>query len=138
MSGTFQGATSTTAPAKALDKSGVRAIDEYLSLGEAEVYDRIQAAKRKLGDRAVILGHHYQRDDVICHADITGDSFKLARLASQRPEAQYIIFCGVHFMAESADILSADHQQVMAVGGQTSTKDEGLADQWLLLGHAPQ
>jgi quinolinate synthase len=104
-----------TAPAlrEALDQRGVKTIDEYLGLGEAELYDRIQAARKKLGDRAVILGHHYQRDDVICHADITGDSFKLARLASQRPEAQYIIFCGVHFMAESADILSADHQQVI-------------------------
>ncbi len=98
---------------EALDKGGVRPIDEYLSLGEAESYDRIQEARRKLGDRAVILGHHYQRDDVICHADITGDSFKLARLASERPEAEYIVFCGVHFMAESADILSADHQQVI-------------------------
>jgi quinolinate synthase len=53
------------------------------------------------------LGHHYQRDDVICHSDLQGDSFKLSEQASQRPEAEYIVFCGVHFMAESADILSA-------------------------------
>jgi quinolinate synthase len=101
------------APATALDRGGAKPIDEYLSLGEVEIYDRIREAKRRLGDRVVVLGHHYQRDDVICHADLTGDSFKLARMASQRTEAEYIVFCGVHFMAESADILSGDHQQVI-------------------------
>jgi quinolinate synthase len=101
------------APATALDRGGAKPIDEYLDLGEAEIYDRIREAKRRLGDRVVVLGHHYQRDDVICHADLTGDSFKLARMASQRTEAEYIVFCGVHFMAESADILSGDHQQVI-------------------------
>ncbi len=99
--------------ATALGKSTVKPIDDYLNLSEQESYDRIQQAKQKLGDRLVILGHHYQRDDVICHADLTGDSFKLARMASERHEAEYIVFCGVHFMAESADILSADHQQVI-------------------------
>jgi quinolinate synthase len=102
------------APAgRALDRGGAKAIDEYLNLGEAEIYERIREAKRRLGNRVVVLGHHYQRDDVICHADLTGDSFKLARMASQRTEAAYIVFCGVHFMAESADILSGDHQQVI-------------------------
>lgn len=90
-----------------------RNIEDYLNLSEQELYDRIQQAKRKLGDRVVILGHHYQRDDVICHADLTGDSFKLAEMASRRPEADYLVFCGVHFMAESADILSCDHQRVV-------------------------
>jgi quinolinate synthase len=90
-----------------------RAIDDYLNLAEAELYHRIAEARSKLGQRLVILGHHYQRDDVICHADLTGDSFKLARQASERKEAEYIVFCGVHFMAESADILSAVHQQVI-------------------------
>ena len=102
--------------ATAFEKSAVNplvSIDEYLDLSEQEVYDRIQRAKRKLGDRVVILGHHYQRDDVICHADLTGDSFKLAEMASRRPEADFIVFCGVHFMAESADILSADRQRVI-------------------------
>lgn len=99
--------------ATALEKSAVKPIDEYLNLSEQELYDRIRQAKRELGDRVVILGHHYQRDDVVCHADLTGDSFKLARMASRRPEADYLVFCGVHFMAESADILSADHQQVI-------------------------
>jgi quinolinate synthase len=78
-----------------------------------EVEERIVAARRALGRRVVILGHHYQRDEVIRHADFTGDSFKLAQLAASRPEAEYIVFCGVHFMAESADILSADHQKVI-------------------------
>jgi quinolinate synthase len=79
----------------------------------AELDARIVAAKRALGRKLVILGHHYQRDEVIKHADFTGDSFKLAQLAATRPEADYILFCGVHFMAESADILSAPHQKVI-------------------------
>ena len=107
-----EGGNVASAPATAL-KGSVRPIADYLNLGEAETYERIQQAKKKLGERVVILGHHYQRDDVICHADVTGDSFKLARLASERKQAEYIVFCGVHFMAESADILSADHQQVI-------------------------
>jgi quinolinate synthase len=78
-----------------------------------EVQDRITRAKRELGSRLVILGHHYQRDEVIAHADFTGDSFKLAQLAASRAQAEFIVFCGVHFMAESADILSAGHQKVI-------------------------
>jgi quinolinate synthase len=75
--------------------------------------DRARAAKAKLGDKLFILGHHYQRDEVVQFADVTGDSFKLARDAANRPEADYIVFCGVHFMAESADILTAPHQHVV-------------------------
>ncbi len=101
-----------TAPGRA-EEAAAHAIDEYLGLSEQELYERIQAAKRRLGERVVVLGHHYQRDDVICHADLTGDSFKLAQMASRRSEAEYLVFCGVHFMAESADILSAAHQQVI-------------------------
>jgi len=85
------------------------------SIGKAppeELPARIAAAKAKLAGRLVILGHHYQRDEVIRHADFTGDSFKLARSAADRKEADFIVFCGVHFMAESADILSGDHQTV--------------------------
>lgn len=74
---------------------------------------RARAAKEKLGDSVFILGHHYQRDEVIQFADVTGDSFKLAREAAARPDAPYIVFCGVHFMAESADILTNDTQQVI-------------------------
>jgi quinolinate synthase len=75
--------------------------------------DRARAAKETLGSRVFVLGHHYQRDEVIQFADVTGDSFKLAREAAARPEADYIVFCGVHFMAESADILTAEHQKVV-------------------------
>jgi quinolinate synthase len=75
--------------------------------------ERARAAKAALGDKVFVLGHHYQRDEVIQFADVTGDSFKLAREAAARPEASYVVFCGVHFMAESADILTADSQQVV-------------------------
>ncbi|MFD0971157.1 quinolinate synthase NadA [Plantactinospora endophytica] len=74
---------------------------------------RATAAKAALGDRVFVLGHHYQRDEVIQFADVTGDSFKLAREAAARPDAEYIVFCGVHFMAESADILTTSAQQVV-------------------------
>jgi quinolinate synthase len=85
----------------------------YAEMDGEELDRRIRAAKQALGDRLVILGHHYQRDEIIRYADYRGDSFKLAQLAAARPEADYIMFCGVHFMAESADILSAAHQQVI-------------------------
>ena len=74
---------------------------------------RIAVAKAALGDRVFILGHHYQRDEVMCWADARGDSFRLSQLAQEHPEAEYIVFCGVHFMAESADILTGDDQQVI-------------------------
>ena len=74
---------------------------------------RAKAAKEALGDRVFVLGHHYQRDEVIQFADVTGDSFKLAQQAAARPQADYVVFCGVHFMAESADILTGTHQQVL-------------------------
>ena len=77
------------------------------------IQERIVRAKKELGARLLILGHHYQRDEVIRHADITGDSFKLAQHAAQHPQAELIVFCGVHFMAESADVLSAPHQRVV-------------------------
>jgi len=75
--------------------------------------ERARVAKAALGDKVFVLGHHYQRDEVIQFADVTGDSFKLAKEAAARPNAPYIVFCGVHFMAESADILTASHQQVV-------------------------
>src|SRR5918996_4512832 len=87
--------------------------EKYLGLSDEEMDRRIAAARATLGKRLVILGHHYQRDEVIKFADYTGDSFRLARQVAQRPDADYIVFCGVHFMAESADILSAPHQQVI-------------------------
>jgi quinolinate synthase len=87
--------------------------DQYVDASADELVDRIAAAKATLGDRLFILGHHYQRDEVIRWADARGDSFKLAQLAQQRPEAEFIVFCGVHFMAEAADVLTGDHQQVI-------------------------
>ncbi|MEE4541662.1 quinolinate synthase NadA [Streptomyces sp. V4-01] len=80
---------------------------------DPDLVERARAAKARLGDRVFVLGHHYQRDEVIEFADVTGDSFKLARDAAARPEAEYIVFCGVHFMAESADILTSARQQVI-------------------------
>jgi quinolinate synthase len=85
----------------------------YATMDGEELDRRITAAKSTLGERLVILGHHYQRDEIIKYADYRGDSYKLAQLAAGRKEADYIVFCGVHFMAESADILSAAHQQVI-------------------------
>src|SRR5712664_2583374 len=87
--------------------------ERYLHLSDGEMDARIIAAKKTLGRRLVILGHHYQRDEVIKFADYTGDSFKLSRQVSRHPDAEFIVFCGVHFMAESADVLSAAHQQVI-------------------------
>ncbi|GHO86138.1 quinolinate synthase NadA [Dictyobacter formicarum] len=85
----------------------------YAEMGGEELDRRISAARAALGERLVILGHHYQRDEIIKYADYRGDSFKLAQLASKRKNADYIVFCGVHFMAESADVLSGPHQKVI-------------------------
>src|ERR671912_2855944 len=87
--------------------------EKYLGLSDAEMETRIAAARGKLGDRLVILGHHYQRDEVIKFADYIGDSFRLSGEVAKHPEAEFIVFCGVHFMAESADVLSAPHQKVI-------------------------
>jgi quinolinate synthase len=87
--------------------------DRYLRLADAELHLRLAAARAGLGDRLVILGHHYQRDEVIAFADVTGDSLKLSQYAASRREARDIVFCGVHFMAESADVLSAADQRVI-------------------------
>ena len=86
---------------------------EYLALSGDELRERIRAARAELGDRLLILGHHYQRDDIIEFADFRGDSFKLAQQAASRPDADFIVFCGVHFMAESADILATPEQTVI-------------------------
>jgi len=92
---------------------GVECPGDLPSASDPDLVARARAAKEALGERVFVLGHHYQRDEVIEFADVTGDSFKLARDAAARPEAEFIVFCGVHFMAESADILTADHQQVI-------------------------
>ena len=85
----------------------------YMRMSPAELDERIAAARAKLGDSAVVLGHHYQRDEIIKYADYRGDSFNLSKFAASQAAAEYIIFCGVHFMAETADILSAANQQVI-------------------------
>ncbi|MBM3772545.1 MAG: quinolinate synthase NadA [Acidimicrobiia bacterium] len=87
--------------------------EQYVGLSDAEMDERIAHAKATLGRRLVILGHHYQRDEVIRFADYIGDSYKLAQQVGKHPDAEFIVFCGVHFMAESADVLSAPHQQVI-------------------------
>jgi len=87
--------------------------EKYVGLSDDEMDRRIAAARKALGPRLVILGHHYQRDEVIKFADYTGDSYKLAQQIAKHPEADFIVFCGVHFMAESADVLCAPHQQVI-------------------------
>jgi len=132
------------------DPASERGVDcpgELPPPSDPDLVARAAAAKAALGDRAFILGHHYQRDEVIQFADVTGDSFKLAREAAAKPEAEFIVFCGVHFMAESADILTGDNQRVilpdlaagcsmadMAVLGQVEAAwdvltDAGIADQ---------
>jgi quinolinate synthase len=87
--------------------------ERYVSATQEQLESWIAAAKAALGERLLILGHHYQRDEVMRWADARGDSFGLSRLASTRHDADYIVFCGVHFMAESADILAAPHQRVV-------------------------
>jgi quinolinate synthase len=117
--------TTTTAPGRSLpllvlghgadpaSERGVQCPGDLPPASDPDLVARARAARAALGDRAFILGHHYQRDEVIQFADVTGDSFKLAREAAARPEAEFVVFCGVHFMAESADILTAPEQQVV-------------------------
>ncbi len=98
------------------DPASERGVDcpgELPPPSDPDLVARATRARAALGDRLFVLGHHYQRDEVIQFADVTGDSFKLAREAAARPEAEFIVFCGVHFMAESADILTTDTQQVV-------------------------
>src|SRR5688500_12350912 len=92
---------------------GVECPGDLPAASDPSLVERAAAAKAALGDRVFVLGHHYQRDEVIQFADVTGDSFKLARDAAARPQAEYIVFCGVHFMAESADILTTPDQRVV-------------------------
>ena len=92
---------------------GVECPGDLPAASDPDLVARAVAAKQALGNRVFVLGHHYQRDEVIQFADVTGDSFKLARDAAGRPEADFIVFCGVHFMAESADILTSPDQKVI-------------------------
>ena len=94
-------------------EKGVDCPGELPPASDPNLVERARKAKEALGDRLFVLGHHYQRDEVIQFADVTGDSFKLARQAAARPEAEFIVFCGVHVMAESADILTGETQKVI-------------------------
>ncbi|GIE76091.1 quinolinate synthase A [Actinoplanes philippinensis] len=135
---------------KGTDPASERGVDcpgDLPAPSDPDLVARATAAKAALGDRVFVLGHHYQRDEVIQFADVTGDSFKLAQQAAARPDAEFIVFCGVHFMAESADILTKPDQKVilpdlaagcsmadMAVLGQVETawehfQDLGITDQ---------
>ena len=113
----------------------IRPIEDFLTMSDEEIDERIEAAREALDSRVVILGHHYQREDVVKHADLTGDSYQLSVLASQT-DAEYIVFCGVHFMAESADILGKSHQTVILpdLGAGCSMADmatiEQVEDAW--------
>ena len=102
--------------------------ETYTTASAEELAERIAAAKAALGDRVYVLGHHYQRDEVMRWADARGDSFRLSVLAKERPEADYIVFCGVHFMAESADVLTDDHQQVVLPDLNAGCSMADLAD----------
>ncbi|MEY2613607.1 MAG: Quinolinate synthase, partial [Planctomycetota bacterium] len=110
---------------KSLDpKSGVDVGDKplpfapYRELSNETLRERITAAKKTLGPSLLILGHHYQQDEVIEHADLTGDSYQLSKLAAESPDCRYIVFCGVHFMAETADILANRPDKLQSRDGQ--------------------
>src|SRR5436190_20504869 len=110
-------------------------LEDFLIMADPEIDSIIEEARKELGSRVVILGHHYQRDDVISHADLFGDSYQLSVMASQT-DADYTVFCGVHFMAESADILAKDHQHIVLpdLGAGCSMADmasvEQVEDAW--------
>jgi quinolinate synthase len=108
--------------------------ERYRAMRSEEVAERIGAAKATLASRLVILGHHYQRDEIIRWADFRGDSFKLSQQAAARRDAAYIVFCGVHFMAESADILAADHQRVVLPNMAAGCSMADMADEAQVLG----
>src|SRR5687767_9210931 len=116
--------------------------ERYREMPADELASRIAEAKARLGSRLVILGHHYQRDEIIRWADFRGDSFKLSQQAAARRDADYIVFCGVHFMAESADILAADHQRVVLPNLAAGCSMADMADEpqvlscWRQLGEA--
>jgi quinolinate synthase len=106
-------APGTRAAADPFSERGVECPGELPPASDPQLVERARAAKAALGSRVFVLGHHYQRDEVIAFADVTGDSFKLAQQAAARPDAEFVVFCGVHFMAESADILTGEHQRVV-------------------------
>jgi quinolinate synthase len=121
---------------------GVECPGDLPAASDPGLVERARAARATLGDTTFVLGHHYQRDEVIAFADVTGDSFRLAREAAARPEARHIVFCGVHFMAESADVLTGPDQAVLLpdLGAGCSMADMAAIDQveecWAVLADA--
>ena len=121
---------------------GVECPGDLPAASDPDLVERARAARATLGDSVFVLGHHYQRDEVIAFADVTGDSFRLAREAAARPEAKYIVFCGVHFMAESADVLTGPDQAVLLpdLAAGCSMADMAAIDQveecWAVLSDA--
>ena len=119
---------------------GVSCDGELPAASDPQLVERAKAARAGLGSKAMVLGHHYQRDEVIAFADIRGDSFKLAQAAADNSEAEFIFFCGVHFMAESADILTTPNQKVILpdLSAGCSMADMATASQvndcWQVLG----
>jgi quinolinate synthase len=125
-----------------LSERGVDCPGELPPASDPFLVERARTARALLSDRAFVLGHHYQRDEVIAFADVTGDSFRLAQQAAARPSAEFIVFCGVHFMAESADILTHSSQQVilpdLAAGCSMAdmASAEQVAEAWDVLADA--
>src|SRR6187397_1836287 len=121
---------------------GVECPGDLPAASDPDLVARARAAKEALGEKLFVLGHHYQRDEVIQLVDVTGDSFKLAREAAARPDAEYLVFCGVHFMAESADILTSPDQKVilayLAAGGSMAdmARLAQMEDAWDVLADA--
>ena len=102
--------------------------ERYSVLSEDEMRERILEIKASFGDRLFMPGHHYQKDEVIDFADARGDSLKLAQICTTKPEAEYIVFCGVHFMAETADMLADDHQKVILPDMRAGCSMADMAD----------
>lgn len=104
-----------------LEPPPTRELKPYKSLSNDELSARIEAVRKELGPRLLILGHHYQQDEVIAHSDLRGDSYQLSQLAASSSDCRYIVFCGVHFMAETADILANRPEKLTERGGEKVT-----------------
>lgn len=109
-------------------ETDIRIPNHYYELNEAELTERVRAVKERLGDRLFIPGHHYQKDEVIQFADARGDSLKLAQICAEMPNAEFIVFCGVHFMAETADMLTKEHQKVILPDMRAGCSMADMAD----------
>src|SRR5574339_508343 len=105
----------------AIEPPPARELKPYKSLSNDELSARIEAVRKELGPKLLILGHHYQQDEVIAHSDLRGDSYQLSQLAASSSDCRYIVFCGVHFMAETADILANRPEKLAELNGERVT-----------------